>query len=105
MNQVSVCLMVIWSFQICGKFKNILKVFFIIELINRVVQILKGLMSLNVVRDNSNLLDQVAQAGVIESDQIIEGTRGKRISMRCLVKNVKNYKVSYCLFFGGIYKS
>lgn len=59
-------------------------------------------MSLNAVRDTSDILDQVAQAGVIESDQIIEGTRGKRISMKCIVKNVKNYKVSDYLFLGFV---
>ena len=30
----------------------------------------------------------------IEGDQIIEARRGKSVSMKCIVHNIKNYKVN-----------
>jgi hypothetical protein len=36
----------------------------------------------------------------IEGDQIIETRRGKSISMKCVVHNLKNYKIAW--YFNGI---
>lgn len=45
-------------------------------------------------------IDQVKEVASIDSDTIIEGTKGKRISMKCTVNNLKNYKITW--YFKGI---
>ena len=65
--------------------------------------------SLKVCHSNSNLSfssngDELPQEPngnnkpYIDGDHIVNATRGQMISMKCIVNNVKNYKVSQYIF-------